>query len=180
MITEIICAGFGGQGILTTGKLLINAGNDKGSRICWYPSYGSEMRGGTANCNVKLSTGEEIASPYCKKPDILFTMNEPAIDKFESMLKPGGLLFVNADVVGAGRIYRKDIEVVKLPVIKIAEKAANAKGANIVMLGALCKKTGLFSKEEFCGAMCRYFESKGKGKYNDQNILALSAGYEAI
>lgn len=178
-MTEIICAGFGGQGILTTGMMLIYAGMDLGKNVCWYPSYGSEMRGGTANCNVKISDGK-IASPYCKNIDILFTMNGPAIDKFESIIKPGGYLFVNSSIVNDERNYRDDITVIKIPTMELAAKVENPKGPNIVMLGALIKATGIFGKSEFSNAMCKYFENKGKGKYNAKNVEAFEAGYNEV
>ena len=178
-MTEIICAGFGGQGILTTGMMIINAGMDHGDNVCWYPSYGSEMRGGTANCNVKISDGK-IASPYCKNLDILFTMNGPAIDKFEKMLKPGGYLLVNSSVVDDSRKYRNDINVVKIAATDLAAKVENVKGANIVMLGALIKATNIFEKAQFCNSMCKYFENKGKGKFNDKNVEAYEAGFDAV
>jgi len=120
-MTEIICAGFGGQGILTAGMILIDAGMEQGKHVTFYPSYGSEMRGGTANCSVKISD-KRIASPICKTLDILFTMNTPAIDKFEPRLKPGGLLLVNSSVVPAERQYRDDIRVVKVDAVDIAKE----------------------------------------------------------
>ena len=113
MMVEMICAGFGGQGVLTTGLILAEAGMKLGMNVLWYPSYGSEMRGGTANCTVKFSD-KEIASPCAKKIDILMGMNAPAIDKFESSLRPGGLLLVNSSLVHE-REYRDDIRVVKVP-----------------------------------------------------------------
>src|SRR5665647_3698314 len=106
-MTEMICAGFGGQGVLTTGMLLINAGMKQGKHVLFYPSYGSEMRGGTANCTVKISD-KKIPSPMIRAADIVFTMNSPAVDKFESRLKPGGLLLVNSTLVDENRKYRDD------------------------------------------------------------------------
>ena len=94
-MVEIICSGFGGQGVLVAGTIIADAGMEQGKNVTWYPSYGSEMRGGTANCNVKISD-EEIASPYCDQLDILFTLNDAAIDKFESQLRPGGSLLTNS------------------------------------------------------------------------------------
>ena len=106
MMVEMICAGFGGQGVLTTGLILAEAGMKLGMNVLWYPSYGSEMRGGTANCTIKFSD-KEIASPCAKKIDILMAMNAPAIDKFESSLRPGGLLLVNSSLVHE-REYRDE------------------------------------------------------------------------
>ena len=119
MVKEIICAGFGGQGVLTAGMLLTNAGMEQQKQVVFYPSYGSEMRGGTANCTVKISD-TLIASPVADELDILFTMNTPAIDKFERRLKSGGLLLVNSSIVPEDREYRRDIHVVKVPATEIA------------------------------------------------------------
>lgn len=160
-MTEIICAGFGGQGVLTAGMIIATAGMQDQKHITWYPSYGSEMRGGTANCNIKISE-KEIASPYAKNPDILYTMNAPAIDKFEVKIKPGGLLLVNSSIVPKDRTYRSDITVVKIPATDIAKEIDNPKGANIVMLGALIKSSGLFDADRFLEVLDGYFMKKGK------------------
>ncbi len=176
---EIIFAGFGGQGILTSGLIMINAAMENGDNLTWYPSYGSEMRGGTANCNVKISKGE-IASPYCKDIDILFAMNEPAIDKFEDSVKEGCYLFVNSSLVNEERTYREDVNVVKVNATEYAGKVKNPKGSNIVLMGAVIKVTKLFKKEVFVDAMCHYFENKGKGKFNQKNIAAFEIGYDAV
>lgn len=174
-MTEIICAGFGGQGVLTAGMMLIDAGMEQGKNVLFYPSYGSEMRGGTANCSVKISD-KKIASPVCKSLDILFTMNTPAIDKFESRLKPGGLLLVNSSVVPADRTYRSDIKVVKVPVTDIAVELGNPRGTNIVMLGALAANSDLFTPEYMEKAVEHYFAKKGK--VNPKNTLCFRRGVE--
>ena len=165
---EIICAGFGGQGVLTAGMLLINAGMEQDKNVLFYPSYGSEMRGGTANCTVKVSE-KLIASPISKHPDILFTMNTPAIDKFEERLKPGGLLLVNSSIV-------PDIKIIKIPATDIAAEVRNPKGANLVMLGALAANSDLFSVEYMESAIVSFFEKKGKGKYNEKNVACYRRG----
>ena len=162
MAKEIICAGFGGQGVLTAGMLLINAGMEQDKNVLFYPSYGSEMRGGTANCTVKISD-KLIASPISKQPDILFTMNTPAIDKFEERLKPGGLLLVNSSIV---------------PATDIAAEVKNPKGANLVMLGALAAHSDLFSIEYMESAIVSFFEKKGKGKFNEKNVACYRRGVE--
>jgi 2-oxoglutarate ferredoxin oxidoreductase subunit gamma len=174
-MTEMICAGFGGQGVLTTGLILAEAGMKLGKNITWYPSYGSEMRGGTANCTVKFSE-DEIASPYAKQIDILFSLNAPAIDKFESKLRPGGLLLVNSSLVSEDRTYRGDIRVVKVPVADIAAKFENPKGANIVMMGALAANSDLFKADDLERLMNEYFGKKGK--VNPKNSLCFKAGTE--
>lgn len=175
----IICSGFGGQGVLTTGLLMAYAFHHGGKKITWYPSYGSEMRGGTANCMVKASDGD-IASPYVKKIDVLITLNGPAITKFEKHVVPRGYLFVNSSLVDDSRVYRDDIHVIKVDTQKLAHEAGNDKGANIVMIGAALKKTGLLSFDEFNVAMTKYFTEKNKAKFNEKNTAALRAGYDSI
>lgn len=161
------------------GMILVTAGHKNGKRITWYPSYGSEMRGGTANCNVKIGD-TEIGNPYCDKLDILIAMNEPSIDRFEAGVKPGGYLFVNGGMVNKARTYREDIHVVIVDANEIAACAQNRKGANIVILGAVLKKTGLLKKDTFETALCDFFEEKGKGKYNADNIAAFNLGYDSV
>lgn len=175
----IICSGFGGQGVLTTGLLMAYAFHHNGKNITWYPSYGSEMRGGTANCMVKASD-TDIASPYVKRIDILVTLNEPAIAKFEKQVVPGGFLFVNSSLVDENRCYRDDITVVKVDTEKLAEQAGNSKGANIAMIGAVLKKTAVLTFDEYNDAMTKYFTDKGKEKFNSLNTAALKAGYDSI
>lgn len=177
MAKEMICAGFGGQGVLTAGMILINAGMELDKNVLFYPSYGSEMRGGTANCTVKISDGL-IASPISKNPDILLTMNTPAIDKFEDQLKPGGLLLVNSSIVPEDRTYRNDIKVVKIPATDIAMEVNNPKGANLVMLGALAANSDLFTVDYLEKAIVSFFEKKGKGKFNEKNVACYRRGVE--
>lgn len=177
MAKEIICAGFGGQGVLTAGMLLINAGMEQDKNVLFYPSYGSEMRGGTANCTVKISD-DLIASPVSKHPDIVFTMNAPAIDKFEERLKAGGLLLVNSSIVPESRTYREDIQVVKIPATDIAAEVQNPKGANLVMLGALASHSDLFTVDYMENAIVSFFEKKGKGKYNEKNVACYRRGVQ--
>lgn len=172
-MAEIICAGFGGQGVLVAGMILASAGMEQGKNVTWYPSYGSEMRGGTANCNVKISD-EEIASPYAKNLDILLTLNEVSIDKFEEKLKPNGVLLVNSSLVKSDRSYREDIRVVKVPATDIALELQNPRGTNIVMLGALSVATGLFEVEVLKKAIDDYFAKRGR--INEKNALCFDKG----
>ena len=176
MLKEIICAGFGGQGIITTGILISHCAFETGNQFTWDPSYGAEMRGGTANCTIKISD-EEIASPLAKEIDILVAMSAPAIDKFEANLRPGGYLFVNSSLV-TDRKYRDDINVVEVDTTALAEEAKNSKGANIVMIGALIKRTGIMTFEGCSDAIEKYFTEHGKAKFNDANQAALKIGYE--
>ncbi|MDO4260965.1 MAG: 2-oxoacid:acceptor oxidoreductase family protein [Eubacteriales bacterium] len=174
---EIICAGFGGQGVLITGMILAYCSMRKGEHFTWYPSYGSEMRGGTANCNVKISE-EEIASPYAKHLDILLSMNDVAIGKFEPRMKPGATLFANSSLLSEDRVFRPDINVVKVPASQIAAELHNPRGTNIVMLGALCQTTGLYEKEFMKESIDEYFAKKGK--VNPGNSLCFDAGVQAV
>ena len=173
MKTEMICSGFGGQGVLTTGLILAEAAMKLGMNVLWYPSYGAAMRGGTANCVIKFSD-QEIASPNAKHIDILLAMNGPAVDKFEERVRPGGLLLVNSSLVPADRKYRDDIKVVKVPVAEVAAELENPKGANIVMMGALAENSDLFKPDELERLINEYFEKKGK--INPKNSLCFKAG----
>lgn len=172
-MVEMICAGFGGQGVLTTGLIIAHAAMMLGKEITWYPSYGSEMRGGTANCTIKISE-KSIASPCTKHPDIVCAMNAPAIDKFEASIKEGGYLFVNASLVPDDREYRSDINVVKVPMSEIALEHGNPKGANLVLLGAVASHTGIFKVDELDEQVTEYFANKGK--INPKNSECLKAG----
>ena len=177
MLNEIVCAGFGGQGVLTAGKLLLYAAYKQGRKVTWFPSYGNEMRGGSANCNVVISD-ERIASPYCDHPDVLIVLNGPSIDKFQGTMKPGGKMFVNTSLIEESKITRDDVEVFRAPVTDLAISLGNERAANICMLGYLCKKSGLFTGDEFEASMCEYFEESGKGRFNEANVKAFRAGYD--
>lgn len=174
-MTEIVCSGFGGQGVLVAGMILADSGMEAGKNVTWYPSYGAEMRGGTAGCNVVISD-EEIASPFCREVDILLTMNETAIDHYEKQLRPGGLLLVNSSIVRADRTYRDDVICIKVPATDIANEMGNPRGANIVMLGALACASKDFDPDHMCGAIDTYFAKKGK--VEPKNALCFRRGHE--
>ena len=135
MQTEIIVAGFGGQGVLFTGQLLSYAAMDEGREVTWIPSYGPEMRGGTANCTVIISD-EEIGSPMVRNPAAVIAMNLPSLDKYEPLVKPGGVLIVNSSIIDRP-VTRTDIKVVLVPGNDIAERIADRRMTNMVLLGAL-------------------------------------------
>ena len=175
-MVEIICSGFGGQGVLVAGMILADAGMEAGKNVTWYPSYGAEMRGGAANCNVKISD-EEIASPYCHQIDILCTLNDAAIDKFESRIRPGGILLVNSSLARKDRTYRDDITVIKVPATDIGNELENPRGTNIVMLGALAHTSKDFDETYMRGAIDTFFLKKGKN--NPKNALCFDRGVEA-
>lgn len=175
MMVGMIFSGFGGQGILTTGQIAAEIGMGMGKKVSWYPSYGSQMRGGTANCNVKISD-KKIASPYVKKADILIAMNVAALDKYQSDMVPGGLLLVDAGEVPADYPVRSDIRVVRVPVGDIATACENPRGANLVMLGAIAGNSELFELEELIEKVTAFFAKKGKS--NPKNEACLRRGAE--
>lgn len=175
--TEMICSGFGGQGVLVMGLILANAAMEQDRNILWYPSYGTEMRGGTANCTLKISD-EEIASPKAEELDILFAMNEASLKKFEGTVKPGGHIFVNSSVVTSGKKYRSDVNIHMIPATDIANGLGNPRGANIVIIGALGKATDIFDYDYLREAIDRFFLKKGK--VNPKNALCFDKGAEYV
>jgi 2-oxoglutarate ferredoxin oxidoreductase subunit gamma len=134
MIEQIIFAGFGGQGVLLAGQVIAYAGMEEGKSVSWLPSYGPEMRGGTANCNVVLSD-EEVASPVVVEADCVVVMNRPSMEQFEKAVKPGGVLILNSDLIEI-EPKRTDIRVMRIPANMLAEQAGTIKTANMVILGA--------------------------------------------
>ncbi len=145
MQTEITIAGFGGQGVLFAGQLLAYAAMDEGKEVTWIPSYGPEMRGGTANCTVTISD-EEIGSAMVRNPAAVIALNLPSLDKYEPLVKPGGLLVVNSSIIE--RVpSRTDIRVVRVPGNDIAEKLGNQRMTNMVLLGALLANLGIMPVE---------------------------------
>ncbi|MGD0004938.1 MAG: 2-oxoacid:acceptor oxidoreductase family protein [Anaerolineaceae bacterium] len=135
MQTEILIAGFGGQGVLFAGQVLAYAGMDCGRMVTWIPSYGPEMRGGTANCTVIISD-EEIGSPLVRHPAAVIVMNLPSLDKYEPEIKSGGVLVVNSSMVNRP-VTRPDIKVVVIPGNEIAESLGDKRMTNMVLLGGL-------------------------------------------
>lgn len=174
MNKNIIIAGFGGQGILFAGKLLAYAAMMAGKEISWLPSYGPEMRGGTASCHVVLSD-EPIGSPIVINPDILITMNTPSLDKFEKDVPSGGTIFVDKSLTSK-KIERSDIKVIYIEATKTAMELGSATLANMVMLGAFLKETGLFIIDEIKDAVINNIP-KAKSNLVDIDIKAVMAGY---
>jgi len=145
MQTEILIAGFGGQGVLFAGQLLAYAGMDEGKQVTWIPSYGPEMRGGTANCTVIISD-EEIGSPLVLHPKAVIAMNRPSLDKYEPAVKPGGVLIINTSMVDR-KATRTDIKVVEVDANAVAEKLGDKRMSNMVLLGALLNQLGVMPPE---------------------------------
>ena len=147
MDQELIIAGFGGQGILSMGKILAYAGLHEGKNVSWLPSYGPEMRGGTANCNVIISD-EEVASPIVSNATALIVMNQPSLEKFEDSLIPGGLVILDSSLVPVAP-KREDLKVISIPATTKAYEMGNPTFAGIILLGCFIGQTGVTSKEHF-------------------------------
>ncbi len=175
MQQEVIIAGFGGQGVLFAGQLLAYTAMDEGKAVTWIPSYGPEMRGGTANCTVVISD-EEIGSPFVKNPTAVIAMNKPSLDKFEMLVKPGGVLVVNSSMVDRP-VERKDITVVNIPANEIAESLGSSRSANMVLLGALLGNLDLLPLEAVEKGLEGHLPERHK-KFLQGNIEALKKGAE--
>lgn len=145
MFEGVLIAGFGGQGVLSTGQLLAYAGMVEGKHVAWIPSYGPEMRGGTANCGVSVST-TPISSPVVSEPTVLIAMNRPSLEKFEPWVVPGGLIMVNSSLIKI-KVKRTDVRIIYVPANDLAEELGNSKVANNIILGALLEMTGVVSPE---------------------------------
>lgn len=178
MENKVICAGFGGQGVMSMGQLLAYAGMIEDKYVSWLPSYGPEMRGGTANCGVTVSD-EEIGSPIITNDaDIAIVMNLPSLIKFEKDVKPGGKIFINSSLIER-KVERTDIEVYYIDANKIAADIGNIKAANLVMLGAVLKSTPIVDIESILEAFKKVF-GPSKEKFIPQNREALIKGGESI
>lgn len=176
METSIIISGFGGQGALFAGQLLAYTGMDNGRHVTWIPSYGPEMRGGTAHCVVIISD-EPIGSPIVRQPDIAIVFNQPSFDKYEPRVKPGGLLVVNSSIV-EGESEREDIEVVYVPANGIAEEFGTSKMMNMVTLGAMLAKRPILSLEAVAEGLRNHMPA-GKANLLKANLQVLQRGYDA-
>lgn len=175
MYEGIIIAGFGGQGIILAGKMICIAAMHEGKHVSHIPSYGAEMRGGTANCSVVVSD-EEIASPLVPKPSICIVMNKPSLLKFEGRLQKGGLLIYNSTLIDL-EPSRSDIEAVPVAANDLALKAGNIKSANMVVLGLLLKvKPEIARLDSVIGALDKAVSARNKA-LNAINIEALKLGY---
>jgi len=177
MYHGLIIAGFGGQGIMLMGQILAEAGMLEGKHVTWLPSYGPEMRGGTANCTVVISD-EPVASPVIDIPTEIIVMNIPSLLKFEPYLKREGNLFMNTSVIDR-EPKRKDIKIIKVPANDIADKLGNLKVANMVMLGAYIAATKVVDKETVFEALKKKLKGK-KENLLDINKRAILEGMSLI
>ena len=177
MKKEIIISGFGGQGGLAIGKNLVEAGMAEGLFVTWAPSYGPEMRGGTANCSVVLSD-KPVGSPVFNHPTELIALNEPSLAKFEDGVLPGGVVFVNSDVV-TDKVSRPDLKAIYVPCSKIAEEVGNPKVGNMVMLGAYVAETKVL-KPETIEHMIEEMFAGAKAKFIPLNVEAFRRGMACV
>ncbi len=172
---EVTMAGFGGQGILVIGKLLAQAAMKSGLEVTYMPSYGAEVRGGTANCMIIVSD-EPIACPIISRPDSLIAMNEASLRKFLPRLKSGGLLILNRSLI-EGKPERDDLEVVAIPADEIAVELKSGRSANMVALGAYLQRRTLLKPEEVVACLSDVFPKRHQ-KLLPVNEQALRRGFE--
>ncbi len=176
MQKEIIIAGFGGQGVLFGGQVLAYAAMDSGKEVTWIPSYGPEMRGGTANCTVIIAD-DEIGSPLVKNPPLAIALNLPSFDKYEELLAPGGTLIVNKSMVDRGA-KRTDINVILVPCNEIAEEIGDKRLMNMVAVGALLTGLPELSVKDVEKALEGHLPARHKHLL-PKNYEALKRGFEA-
>ena len=174
MTTQILIAGFGGQGVLFAGKFLAYKGLLEEKQVSWLPSYGPEMRGGTANCSIILSD-DPVGSPIVSNPDALIAMNLPSFDKYEGTVVPGGKVFVDSTLIGR-KAERTDVDTYYIPATKMAADAGIPTLANMIILGKMIKETGAVSFENLIAAMKKVVSAK-HAELLDVNIKALETGY---
>lgn len=173
MQTEIVFSGFGGQGALFAGQILAFAAMDAGKEVTWVPSYGPEMRGGTANCQV-IVADEEIGSPLTRTPSAAVIFNLPSLDKFEPQVVPGGLIVVNSSLVNRG-VSRKDVKAIMIPAQEIAEELGNRRLLNMVLLGALLEALPILPHGAIEKALENHLPERHR-KFLKGNIEAIHQG----
>jgi 2-oxoglutarate ferredoxin oxidoreductase subunit gamma len=176
MLIKTIFAGFGGQGVMSMGLSLAQAAMIEGKFVTYLPSYGAEVRGGTANCTVAISD-EEIASPVASSPEFVVAMNQPSLIRFQNQIQSGGVLFVNSSLVEID-VSRGDIDIIKVPANTMAEEIQSPRSANMVRLGAFTKKSGLVSVSTLIDGLKSTL--KNKTDLIAINKKALMAGYDLL
>ena len=177
MTREVIVSGFGGQGVMSIGKTLIEAGMAEGLYVSWLPSYGPEMRGGTANCSVVMSP-KPVGSPVVVNPTELIAMNAPSLTKFENAVIPNGIILINSSIVSI-KPSREDVKAFYIPCVEIANEIGNPKVANMAMLGAYLEATKAL-KVETVHEMLKHIFHGPKEKLIALNLKAMEAGAACI
>ena len=171
----LFCAGFGGQGVMVLGQLVAYAGIKEGRFAAWLPSYGPEMRGGTANCGVTISDAE-VSSPFVVKADMAVAMNQPSLDKYESIVKPGGVLIYNEDL-SRYTPTRSDIKVIAVPATTLAESVGNTRALNGVLLGTIVAVSDIIADETAKVIIAEKLGAR-KPQFLESNLKAYALGRE--
>ena len=174
MTNEFLLAGFGGQGILFAGKLLAYVGLYAGKEVSWLPSYGPEMRGGTASCSVIISD-DAVGSPIVSKPDVLIAMNLPSLDKYEDTVVSGGMIFVDSSLIER-KVKRDDVKVFYIPATKLASDNGISKLANIILMGKVLAETNGFDNEESVNNALKKVISAKHSDMLEVNLNAMRIG----
>ncbi len=177
MITETIFAGFGGQGVLMMGYVLAVSVMKDGKHVTYLPSYGAEVRGGTANCTVVVSD-EEIASPVSSSPQNVVVMNNPSLLRYQGMIRSGGVMMINDSLVHA-QLARSDVDAVRVPVTDLANELGSPRIANMIMLGAFAAKTGITSLDSLMSGLGEIVKGK-KASIMDLNRKGMDRGAEFV
>ena len=175
MNKQILIAGFGGQGVLFLGKLLAYAGLIEDKQVSWLPSYGPEMRGGTANCSIIIGD-DKIGSPIVDKPDILIAMNAPSFEKYKDSVNAGGQIFIDSSLI-SDKCDRTDVETYYIPSTAIASDKGYKGLSNIILFGALVKHSGVMAQETVEKAMKKVIPAK-KADMFGVNLEAYKTGYD--
>jgi len=177
MMIKTIFAGFGGQGVLMMGYSLAHSAMNKGYEVTYLPSYGAEVRGGTANCTIAVAD-EEITSPVASEPDYLVVMNSPSLITFQNRVTPGGTIFLNSSIVDVLPI-RRDVKICAVPCGDMAQDLGNVRVANIILMGAFIKKTGIVPADIYLKSLGTIMGSKKKS-VAEINQRAFAAGYDFV
>lgn len=177
MLIKTVFSGFGGQGVIMMGQLLATAGMVEGKNVTCLPSYGAEVRGGTANCTVVIST-EEIASPVASEPEYAVLMNNPSLIRYQNQVQSGGTIFLNSSLI-EDRPIRGDLTIYEVPLNDLVRQLPDHKGANVVMLGAFIKKSSLVTLDTMIRVLKDTFGGKNPAVFK-LNKSALVLGYEYL
>ena len=173
--TQYLFSGFGGQGILFSGKFLAYKGLMDGANVSWLPSYGPEMRGGTASCSVIVSD-TPVGSPIVSRPDVLIAMNLPSLDKYEETVVPGGTIYVDSTLIER-KVQRTDVKVVYIPATKLASDNGTPTLANMIIVGKILKELGEFDEDALRAALGKVISAK-RADMLETNLKAMKIGAE--
>ena len=174
--TQYLFAGFGGQGILFSGKFLAYKGLMDGANVSWLPSYGPEMRGGTASCSVIVSD-TPVGSPIVSRPDVLIAMNLPSLDKYEETVVPGGTIYVDSTLIER-KVQRTDVKVVYIPATKLASDNGTPTLANMIIMGKVLSEEGRFENEDAVMAALKKVISAKRADMLEVNMNVMRLGHE--